>query len=116
MLAGLFCLPVTVLLNGTVLANGRFVIFTHRNYKYKMVFEVIGTKRKMKLELPFPFDYCLSTTGNSYKLVFDYSLRSLLWDDPAIKSIYNRIHKPAKSKYLNERVELVFEKDSTSQP
>jgi len=112
-LAGLFCLPVTILLNRTVLANGRFVIFTHQNYKYKMVLEGIETKRKTKLELPFPFDYCLSTTGTSYKLVFDYRLQSLFWDDPSIKSIYNWIHKPAKSKYLNEKVELVFEKAST---
>ena len=112
-LAGLFCLPVTILLNGMVLANGRFVIFTHQNYKYKMVLEGIETKRKTKLELPFPFDYCLSTTGTSYKLVFDYRLQSLFCDDPSIKSIYNWIHKPAKSKYLNEKVELVFEKAST---
>jgi len=78
-----------------------------------MVLEGIETKRKTKLELPFPFDYCLSTTGTSYKLVFDYRLQSLFCDDPSIKSIYNWIHKPAKSKYLNEKVELVFEKAST---
>lgn len=109
LLSQLFQLNTKVYLNNDVIAKGIFVIFTHKNYQYKFVFDQIGSKRKGRLTLPIPFDYTITRVNDQTILTFDYRLKALLWDDGEAIELYRKIHKPNKSKYLNEVVEFRFD-------
>ena len=94
---------IRIVLNEKLIRAGKFILFVPK--EYYLVFCINSNSKNKYLEIPLPFKFFESASGN--EIFFDYKVE-LLTDDVTLKLKVDEYFKLYKSKYLNNKLALHF--------
>lgn len=92
---------IKIVLNKKVVREGKLILFAPKDFY--MVLTIETNKKHKTFEIPVPFSYSFYKE----KFIFNYELESLT-DDISIKIKSFNYHQKTKSKFFNNKLEILF--------